>query len=225
MPSSTAFDSLPVRKRDRDSTRTGQSAKRSRKLLVCCSASSVVGTSTATCLPACAAMKAARMATSVLPKPTSPHTTRSMGFSLARSCSTWRMASAWSAVSSNGKAARERLVFQLALRQGRAALRLALRVQVEQLGGDVADLVGGALARLRPLVGAELVQRRAFGRGAGIARDQVQLLHRHVELVAAGVFEHHELAVLPGDLHDLQADVAADAVFFVDHRRTRARAP
>ena len=103
MPSSTAFDSLPVRKRDSVSMRTGQSAKRSRKLLVCCSASSVVGTSTATCLPACAAMNAARIATSVLPKPTSPHTTRSMGFSVARSCSTWRMASAWSAVSSNGK--------------------------------------------------------------------------------------------------------------------------
>jgi hypothetical protein len=80
MPSSTALDSLPVRKRDSDSMRTGQSAKRSRKLSVCCSASSVVGTSTATCLPACAATKAARMATSVLPKPTSPQTTRSMGF-------------------------------------------------------------------------------------------------------------------------------------------------
>ena len=54
-----AFDarrSIPcaVRKRDSVSMRTGQSAKRSRKLLVCCSASSVVGTSTATCLPACA---------------------------------------------------------------------------------------------------------------------------------------------------------------------------
>jgi hypothetical protein len=83
--------------------RTGQSAKRSRKLLVCCSASSVVGTSTTTCLPDCAATNAARMATSVLPKPTSPQTTRSMGFSLARSASTWRMASDWSAVSSNGK--------------------------------------------------------------------------------------------------------------------------
>ena len=64
------------------------------------------------------------------------------------------------------EAARERLVFQLALRQRRPALRLALRVQVQQLGGHVADLVGGALARLGPLIGAELVQRRAFRRGA-----------------------------------------------------------
>ena len=65
------------------------------------------------------------------------------------------------------------------------------------------------------------MQRRALGRGARVARDQVQLLHGHVQLVAAGVFEHHELAVLAGHLHDLQADVAAHAVFLVDHRRAR----
>ena len=69
-----------------------------------------------------------------------------------------------------GKAARERLVFELARGQGGSALRLPLRVQIQQLGGDVADLVGGALARLGPLVGAELVQRRALGRGARVAR-------------------------------------------------------
>src|SRR5260363_309807 len=51
--------------------RTGQSAKRSLKVCKCCSASKVVGTSTATCRPSIAAMKAARNATSVLPKPTS----------------------------------------------------------------------------------------------------------------------------------------------------------
>ena len=51
----------------------------------------------------------------------------------------------------------------------------------------------------------------------------MQLLHGHVQLVAAGVFEHHELAVLAGDLHDLQPDVPAHAVLFVDHRRTRAQ--
>ena len=42
---------------------------RSRKVLKCCCASTVVGTSTATCLPSITALNAARMATSVLPKP------------------------------------------------------------------------------------------------------------------------------------------------------------
>ena len=40
---------------------------------------SVVGTTTATCLPFMAVTKAARNATSVLPKPTSPQTRRSIG--------------------------------------------------------------------------------------------------------------------------------------------------
>ena len=39
----------------------------------------VVGASTATCRPASAAAAAARSATSVLPKPTSPQTSRSIG--------------------------------------------------------------------------------------------------------------------------------------------------
>ena len=100
----TAAESLVERNRDSDSIRTGQSAKRSLKLLWCCCASRVVGTRTATCLPACTAAKAARMATSVLPKPTSPQTMRSMGWFEAMSSSTFWMASAWSAVSSNGNA-------------------------------------------------------------------------------------------------------------------------
>jgi transcription-repair coupling factor (superfamily II helicase) len=102
-PSSTALVSLALRKRDRDSIRKGQSAKRSLKFWECCWASRVVGTSTATCCPLLAATKAARMATSVLPKPTSPHTTRSMGRGEAMSSSTASMARAWSGGSSKGK--------------------------------------------------------------------------------------------------------------------------
>ena len=45
----------------------------------------MVGATSATCIPALAAMKAARKATSVLPKPTSPHTSRSIGRPEARS--------------------------------------------------------------------------------------------------------------------------------------------
>src|SRR5207237_6649790 len=45
----------------------------------------VVGTSIATCRPSTAALNAARTASSVLPKPTSPHTTRSIGRDASRS--------------------------------------------------------------------------------------------------------------------------------------------
>ena len=50
-PSSAAFTSFVERKRDSSASLTGQSAKRSEKTWKCCSASSVVGTSSATCLP------------------------------------------------------------------------------------------------------------------------------------------------------------------------------
>ena len=46
-------------------------------------------------------------------------------------------------------------------------------------------------------------------------------MHRHIHAIAIHVLEHQELAVLSGDFHRLQADVAADAVFLVHHRRAR----
>ena len=62
------------RTRHRDRARTARE-----NVMKCCSASSVVGTSTATCLPSITALNAARTATSVLPKPTSPQSRRSIG--------------------------------------------------------------------------------------------------------------------------------------------------
>ena len=59
--------------------------------------------------------------------------------------STCAIASAWSAVSSNGKACREGLVVALVARRARGPARAcALRVQVEQFGGHVADLLAAA---------------------------------------------------------------------------------
>src|SRR5690606_3352720 len=71
----------------------------------CCWARRVVGARIATCLPAWTALKVARIATSVLPNPTSPNTRRSITASLSMSALTSWMAVSWSAVSSNGNAA------------------------------------------------------------------------------------------------------------------------
>ena len=79
---------------------TGKPRKRSVKVLVCWRASSVVGTTTATCRPLIAVTKAARSATSVLPKPTSPQISRSIGRPDASSLSTTSIAACWSSVSS-----------------------------------------------------------------------------------------------------------------------------
>ena len=64
---STALISFGVRKREIISTATGNGAKRLRNVFQCWNASTVVGASTATCLPSSTARIAARIATSVLP--------------------------------------------------------------------------------------------------------------------------------------------------------------
>ena len=66
-PSMVALDSLAVWNRESVARRTGKPENRSANVSECCCASSVVGTSTATCLPSCTALNAARTATSVLP--------------------------------------------------------------------------------------------------------------------------------------------------------------
>ena len=69
---------------------TGMSSARNQrsKFLACCSASSSVGAMSAACNPLPTARAAAAAATTVLPQPTSPCTSRTMGWSAARSPST-----------------------------------------------------------------------------------------------------------------------------------------
>ena len=92
-----------VWKRLRTSTFTPKLIKRSVKLLKCCSARTVVGTRTATCFPSFIALKAARIATSVLPKPTSPTNKRSIGRSSSISCLISLIERIWSSVSTYEK--------------------------------------------------------------------------------------------------------------------------
>ena len=101
---------------------------------------------------------------------------------------------------------------------GIALARGAAGVQVQQLGCDIAHLFGGFAPRLFPLARAQAVQRRLIGADAGVAADQVQLRHRHVQCGLVGVLQVQELArSFPRvDVH--QALVAADAVVDVHHR-------
>ena len=122
-----------------------------------------------------------------------------------------------------GEAGLEGAIFGLAGQHLRALPGGAARIQIQQFRGDVADALRRLAARLLPLLAAELVQRRGFGRRAGVARHQVQRLHRNIQLVAVGIFEHQKLAGVAGDVHGLQADVAADAIGFVHHRRADAQ--
>ena len=74
-----SLDSFAELKRDSPATRIGKPAYLSANVLACCCTSKVVGTNTATCLPSCTALNAARIAISVFPYPTSPQIMRSIG--------------------------------------------------------------------------------------------------------------------------------------------------
>ena len=167
------------------------------------------------------ATKAARSATSVLPKPTSPQTSRSIGCGETMSWITAWIAACWSGVSSKPKLVGEGLVVVRREAEGEALARGAAGVEVEQLGGGVAHLLGGLALGLVPLARAEPVQRRLVGADAGVAADQVQLRHRHVERRLVGVLEVQELGrllVAAAEVDVDQAEVAADAVVDVHHR-------
>src|SRR6202790_1571167 len=145
-PSSTAALSAPERKRDSTSMRTGQSAKRSRKLCSCCCASSVVGTSTATWRPVSTPAKAAathgdeggahRHLGLAKADVAADHAVHGLGGlhvleHLAHGLGLVRGLLEWEAV---GKA----LVLELAGVQRRRLMRRAAGAPIEQLGGDVA---------------------------------------------------------------------------------------
>ena len=99
MPSRVRLASRALTKRDNWLTVIGNPRKRSANDLKCWRTKSVVGAITATCWPCIAATNAARMATSVLPNPTSPHTSRSIGWPEAISAKTSSIADSWSSVS------------------------------------------------------------------------------------------------------------------------------
>jgi hypothetical protein len=81
----------------------------------------------------------------------------------------------------------------------------ALGIQVQQFGGGVVHLLGGLLLGLFPLARAQRVQLDGFRVRAAVARDDLQLGHRHVELGAVGVFEVEEFGVAFAEVHVQQA--------------------
>ena len=106
-----------------------------------------------------------------------------------------------------------------------AFARGAPGVDVEQLGGGIADLLGRAALGFLPLARAEFVQRRFIGTHAGVAADHLQLAHGHIQRGLVGVFQVQELllfglaigAQLP-HIHVDEAAVAPNAVRAVYHR-------
>ncbi len=181
----------------------------------CWRASSVVGTVTATCLPAITARNAARSATSVLPKPTSPQISRSIGRPSARSSKTevdrrllvFRLLV--------GEARRKLVVGAFRRRQHRRALGRPRRGDLHQRRRHVAEaLLHARLARL-PRHAAELVELDV-GAFRAVARQKLDVLDRQEDPRALGVGQFEAVVRRAGRGHRLQPVEAGDAVVDVD---------
>ena len=174
-----------------------------------------MGTSTATCLPSCTALNAARMATSVLPKPTSPQTRRSIG----------RVGLHVGLHVVDGL----QLVGRLLVREGLLQLVLPRRVGRERVARRVCTrfwysttsswaISAHRGARPAPWPSAEVAAAEAVQRGrlaAGVVAHRVDLVGRDVELVVALVLEQQVVALDAADGPLDHAAVAADAVLVV----------
>ena len=116
------------------------------------------------------------------------------------------------------------LVILRAVAEGVALARSAAGIDVEQLGRAVAHLLGGLAFGFFPLAAAQLVQRGFVGAHAGVAADQLQLAHGHIQHGLVGVFQVQKLlhggravGVLVAHVHVDEAAVATDAVGAVHH--------
>ena len=113
----------------------------------------------------------------------------------------------------------KRLVRHAGMLECPAGARPALRVDLQQFGRDVMDPLLRLAPRAGPLVTAKAVQRHRLVIDARVAAHQAERGHRYEEMCLFRVFDAEEFAVLAAHIQCLQAEVAADPVFEVYHRR------
>jgi hypothetical protein len=125
-------------------------------------------------------------------------------------------------VSSNWNAASNAAQVRLAGDQ-LFALAAARREYRSSSSAAVSRIAARLCASPSPTCRCRACAAARFGRRAGVAADEVECLHRHVQLVAVGVFEQQEFVGQPADVERREADEAADAVVLVHDRRARTQ--
>jgi hypothetical protein len=169
----------------------------------------------ATCLPACTALKAARRATSVLPKPTSPQIRRSIGRGAPCRALVSSIARSWSGVSVKGKDASNSPASRCPAGNAKPgwASRLAWIRSSSAARSRVARSTARRAFSQRPV---PIARAAACLAQADVAADQVRLLEGDVERHAVVELERDHLAQALGGLDLRQAAVEGDPVLEVD---------
>ena len=164
-------------------TRTPSGSSQPRKLRACCSASSSVGAITAACAPFSTARSAASAATTVLPEPTSPCTSRIIGRSRARSAAISPHVRCCAPVSRNGSCARQRSTRSRAARQRPRIVAVRGLAQQAQ-----ADLVREQFLEREPPLGRVPARVQQLDVGGG--RRTMHVAQRRLERRHARRDEH-----------------------------------
>src|SRR5689334_186225 len=94
--------------------------------------------------------------------------------------------------------------------------RFADAIEPEQIGGDIADALAGALLGARPLRAAELAERGYGVAHADVARDAIELISRDVEPVGTRVVDQQIFTRDAVALDLRQPFEAANAVLLVN---------
>ena len=96
-----------------------------------------------------------------------------------------------------------------------AGLRLPLRVELQQLAGQLAQVRASAGLQVVPGLAAELRERRRLRVGADVAADLADLLVRDVDPVVAAIGEQEVVARDTGDFLRLESLELRDAMVLV----------
>ncbi len=105
--------------------------------------------------------------------------------------------------------------------KGEALFGRALGVDIQQLGGHVTHFFRGLLARARPGVAAQLVQRRVLFGTARVAADQMQGRHRNIQFGVVSVGQHQVFTLNAARLERGHALIAPNAMLQVHNRLAR----
>ncbi len=99
----------------------------------------------------------------------------------------------------------------------------ATRVDIQQFGCHVTDLLGSLALGFLPGFRAQAMQRRRFVVAAGVTGNQVQVGDRDVQLGVFGVGQHQKFGNLVFDFQRREPEITTYAMVDVHHRRAFAQ--